>query len=418
MISKEAIDFSENSQVSSFRSDESILEQDPEEEENKMDQLDDNKIPEEENSNQILENEKDRKNDADDSQAMDSKPAGRRKGGPPKAGENLRGAAKAKKGKVIASKKEQGLSKERVFLYKPFVPLPDLSEYVNSLIEIRIGIEYITPYNPTLVKRQIWGNESYTSNSDAVCILKHSGMVDLYKLPNKSYQGLSLICAVGRSRRNYTSFLKNGLKSRKTGGYMGFSLKPQSTSWLSTLGDLEDLIYFASRMCNVLPSKRVKMEPINVKKFSKIPEQAIIFNMCNEPATKYSLLSIADKSSDPEDFTSHLLKTKVLYLETQDSRYELTKTETAEDDLFKIYDTYKLSKIINPLLIDNEFMSKSIIPLPDQYLQINYKDLDWTEIKWGNDFLTVRGEEIKNMRNYKFYDIKKADHKKQDLDLE
>jgi len=42
------------------------------------------------------------------------------------------------------------------------------------------------------------------------------------------------------------------------------------------------------------------MEPINVKKFSKIPEQAIIFNMCNEPATKYSLLSIADKSSDPE----------------------------------------------------------------------------------------------------------------------
>ncbi len=53
-------------------------------------------------------------------------------------------------------------------------------------------------------------------------------------------------------------------------------------------------------MCNVLPSKRVKMEPINVKKFSKIPEQAIIFNMCNEPATKYSLLSIADKSSDPE----------------------------------------------------------------------------------------------------------------------
>lgn len=102
-----------------------------------MDQLDDNKILEEENSNQLLENEKDSKNQGDDSQAMDSKPAGRRKGGPPKAGENLRGAAKAKKGKIIASKKEQGLSKERVFLYKPFVPLPDLSEYVNSLIEVQ-----------------------------------------------------------------------------------------------------------------------------------------------------------------------------------------------------------------------------------------------------------------------------------------
>lgn len=70
--------------------------------------------------------------------------------------------------------------------------------------------------------------------------------------------------------------------------------------WLSSLGETEDLIYYASRMCNVLPPKRVKMEPINVKKFSKIPEQSIVFNMCNEPATKYSLLSIADKSSDPE----------------------------------------------------------------------------------------------------------------------
>jgi len=166
------------------------------------------------------------------------------------------------------------------------------------------------------------------------------------------------------------------------------------------------------------PPKELKWNPLTSKKFSKIPEQAIIFNMCNEPATKYSLLSIADKSSDPEDFTSHLLKTKVLYLESQDSRFELTKTETAEDDLFKIYDTYKLSKIINPLLIDNEFMSKNIIPLPDQYLKVNHRDLDWTEIKWGNDFLTVRGEEIKSLRNYKFYDIKKGDHKKQDIDLE
>jgi len=82
-------------------------------------------------------------------------------------------------------------------------------------------------------------------------------------------------------------------------------------------------------------------------------------------------------------------------LETQDERYELTKTETADDDLFKIYDTYKFSKIINPLLIDNEFMNKSTIPLPDQYLKVIYKDLDWSEVKWGNDFVTIREENIK-----------------------
>lgn len=403
MLSKEEIEFSEDSQVSSFGSDDSILNQGPDEE-NKDNQFDDTKMIEEEASNPLPDK---------------PKPSGRRKGGPSRGADTLRGASKAKKAKLAPTKKEQSLSKDKIFLYKPFVPLPDLSEYVNSHIEIRIGIEYINLYNPTLVKRHIWGNESYTSNSDAVCILKHSGLIDFYNLPNKNHAGLSLICGVGRSRRNYTSFMKNGLKSRKTGGYMGFSLKPHNVHWLGSLGDIDDLIYFASRMCNVLPSKRVKLEPINVKKFSKIPEQCIVFNMCNEPATKYSLLSIADKSSDPEDFTSHLLKSKVLYLEGNGARYELTKTDTADEDLFKIYDTYKFSKIINPLLIDNEFMNKNAIPLADQYLKVLYKDLDWTEIKWGNDFITVRGEEISNVTNYKFYDIKKADQKKTDtIELE
>lgn len=83
-------------------------------------------------------------------------------------------------------------------------------------------------------------------------------------------------------------------------------------------------------------------------------------------------------------------------METQEERFELAKTETADDDLFKIYDTYKFSKIINPLLIDNEFMNKSVIPLPDQYLKVIHKDLDWTDIKWGNDFVIVRNEQIKS----------------------
>jgi len=50
----------------------------------------------------------------------------------------MRGFAKARKNKLLPKKKEQGLSKERVFLYKPFVPLPDLSEYVNTSIEVHL----------------------------------------------------------------------------------------------------------------------------------------------------------------------------------------------------------------------------------------------------------------------------------------
>lgn len=69
---------------------------------------------------------------------MDPKAAGRRKGGNQKD-TGLRAYNKARKSKILPNKKkEQGLSKERVFLYKPFIPMPDLSEYVNQNIEVKI----------------------------------------------------------------------------------------------------------------------------------------------------------------------------------------------------------------------------------------------------------------------------------------
>ena len=98
---------------------------------------DDSKMIEEESSNQLPDTQQDSKNQIEESQVHESKPVGRRKGGAQKSGENLRGAAKAKKTKLAQNKKEQGLSKDRIFLYKPFVPLPDLSEYVNTPIEVR-----------------------------------------------------------------------------------------------------------------------------------------------------------------------------------------------------------------------------------------------------------------------------------------
>jgi hypothetical protein len=69
---------------------------------------------------------------------VDPKGAGRRKGGNHKD-TGLKAFNKARKNKILPNKKkEQGLSKERVFLYKPFIPMPDLSEYVNSNIEVNL----------------------------------------------------------------------------------------------------------------------------------------------------------------------------------------------------------------------------------------------------------------------------------------
>jgi hypothetical protein len=57
------------------------------------------------------------------------------------------------------------------FLYKPFVPLPNLSEYLQELIEVRVYSEYLTKFNKAYLKRNFYGQDNYTSDSDIVCIL-------------------------------------------------------------------------------------------------------------------------------------------------------------------------------------------------------------------------------------------------------
>ncbi len=69
-------------------------------------------------------------------------------------------------------------------------------------------------------------------------------------------------------------------------------------------------------------------------------------------------------------------------------------------------------------------MEKNPIPLPDQYLEVLHKDLDWQEIKWGVDYITARDKAYKSKRdfffrlnllailNFKLYDIKRGDQRK------
>ena len=69
--------------------------------------------------------------------------------------------------------------------------------------------------------------------------------------------------------------------------------------------------------------------------------------------------------------TSAILRSKALYIETHDSKYELSRQDnTEENDIFVEYDTYRLAKLINSSQIDNEFMEKNPVPLQDQYIEV------------------------------------------------
>lgn len=60
---------------------------------------------------------------------------------------------------------------------------------------------------------------------------------------------------------------------------------------------------------------RIRSKPRNTSSIIPIPETHIVFNMNNEPAYKYSILNLADKGLEKNQFIRKKLDYQVLYLE-------------------------------------------------------------------------------------------------------
>ena len=148
-------------------------------------------------------------------------------------------------------------------------------------IKIIIATEYIKHHNPQILKRNIFGTDPYTSNSDAVCILIHSGSINLNTYLAKKYEGIQLICKVIKPKKNYTGSFKNGILSRNLKGYNGNALKPESVRNLLTLGPMQLLERYAANMHIPIGKTRIKPKPKNLKQMFTNPQTHIVFNMNN-----------------------------------------------------------------------------------------------------------------------------------------
>lgn len=195
-------------------------------------------------------------------------------------------------------------------------------------MRIIIASEYIKRFNPELLKRNIYGADPYTSNSDAVCMMLHSGTLNINNYNNKRFEGVELCCKVIKPKKNYTGSFKNGIMSRNLKGYNGNALKPESVKNLTSLGPMELLERYAANMHIPIGKNRIKPKPKNISNIIPIPETHIVFNMNNEPAYKYSIFNIADKGFEKNEFMIKKLDNYVLYLETEDElKYELVKSK-------------------------------------------------------------------------------------------
>ncbi len=299
------------------------------------------------------------------------------------------------------------LVKER-FLYLPYYPLPDLSEYIGEVIEVRISTEYLSKENKAFIEKRIWGSDIYTSDSDPVCILQHSGHFKIKDLPPSNFEGLSFYFRVSKGRSAYNASLRHGIKSKKMSNYQGHSIKPENYSMLKHLGTKTELLQMASKMPVGSEYERKKSAPKKLSGDSFLNEFNLIFNCANEMWLHYSLPAIADKGRDVKEFTSWKLKDKVLYLETANKRYEIARNvsdHTNDDYLFEEYETYRLSLVKEPCQKDNDFMQSRSIPLNEDFVDVIFSRFDWHELQWGRSSLVIRNLEIENLKCFNFYNI-------------
>ena len=296
-------------------------------------------------------------------------------------------------------------AKER-FLYKPFYSLPDLSQYIGEIIEVRVSSEFLSSLNKAYVENRIWGSDIYTSDSDMVCVLQHSGIYNINDYTPTEIAGLSIYLRVSKGRAAYNSSLKNGVRSKKLNNYQGHSIKVENYLQRNFLGTEEELKAMAARMPSNSEYERKKPNPQRLADNMYYTEFNMVFNLSFEMWLAYSLPAICDKGRDFENFTSYRLKKDVLYIETSNQRFEISLNfmdHNNDDYLYEEYEKYKIAEVIDPIPKDNDFMRGNKRPLEDKYIKVIYNMVDWHDLLWGENCLKILDTTISGIKCFNYY---------------
>lgn len=239
----------------------------------------------------------------------------------------------------------------------------------------------MTNENPTIIKRHIWGNDFYSSDSDIVCILQHIGVIKLQEIA-PPYKGIEVYFKVIKNRSTYTSLFKNGIKSRKTQSFEGHSLKFETAKELEELGSEQQLVKLASLM--PIKAKELRRKQKAARKAREDDqEMSIVFNLSCEPIHKFNLGEFADKRSVNVKVSTTLYQ-ESLYLESLTKRYELSYNKETK--------LYQFKEVKEPLFKDLFYMKSRGVPLPDEDVIPIFNDLKWQEIIWSEKSLEIRNE--------------------------
>lgn len=302
----------------------------------------------------------------------------------------------------------------KVHQYHPAKPLPtNLAKCVDTDVRVRVLGKFLTTTSEPFRRRLLWGAGVYTQDSDLVAALVHSGFITLTASPPPFVGVLATVRILG-PQQEYPSCLINNVRSRHWGHYNGLSFQIQDCVPLSDRkGTVERTISLkypggtdARKRVNVAPAKAGADVGLDADP-QFVPDITFRFNHSNEPCLKYSVSIMADRGVEKDDWTSHKLKNNVLFVETEDARFELSQAATRTGPFV----SYRWAVVQSPRQLSAATIKTLSLPLESKYLtKIVESNLDWEDIVWGPDSLSIRG--VKYLPSAIFWQSTEEDRRK------
>eukprot|EP00871_Galdieria_phlegrea_P002600 jgi/Galph1/3340/GphlegSOOS_G1958.1 len=302
------------------------------------------------------------------------------------------------------------------FWYEPGRMLPvdylfNTSEKESVLAEVRVAAEYLSLNNPSLRNRYLWGDETYTVDSDLVAALLHSGYLYLgYTSPN-TFVELAVLVQIKKqnSLRIFPAFTRSFFQSREClqreghyfsidfvavvlAGGMAWQLRSMPLGEFNFMNlfkaqNARDTVLKPPKWPLFFKSETVSKTNSSVDDFLPV---FFTFNLSHESCLCYSLSLFIDSQRDPQSWLSKRFQQEVVYLETESHRYELSLDPEAK--------SFRLNLVKNPEGLDYQLMSKLGVPLPGSHVQPVEEGLEWKEIQWGVSKVRIRKMEYAFLR--------------------
>ncbi|KAF9543488.1 hypothetical protein EC957_000849 [Mortierella hygrophila] len=299
------------------------------------------------------------------------------------------------------------------YRYDPAVLLPAMQGKENSLLEVRVASTYLTYDNAKVKKREVWGTDIYTDDSDVVAMLIHAGY---YIPPTNSHCtdedslhptsqhhnfvsnpikhicpgfDLAVTLRVMPKLIKYQGSIRHRIKSRTwSTGHDGVSFKIESIRKLGAGEALNKGRSQSKRRMKEYSQERTRvLANIHDETTESLQNERAMrtatfeFTHQGDPCFKYSPELVMDRHDGlSRKWTSWRLKKEVLILENEEERYEISLQHQAGTDARR-FDQYRFA-VISPRTSLSGW-SKASYPLDSADLtEVLYEDLDWQDFEW------------------------------------